>query len=237
MGLNTNLEMPVTPSMYGGANGDDNFFKYLIFLGLVNGGNGLFGGNRNAGIAEAISLEGNWTTTIGKLDGITQGISQLGYSNLEGQNGIQTAISNGLCNVGYQMGQGFNGVDKAICSSTWNISRELMGLSSTLAECCCNTNRNIDALRYDMSKGFCDVITAGYNNTRDIIGATDRGTQRIVDLITTNNMQALRDENAALKLSASQQAQTASMKAYTDDAIKNSTEIILKHLAYINGPK
>lgn len=227
--------MPMMPAGYGygGGYGDDNFFKYLILLGLLNGGGGLFGNNRQAGITEAIALEGNWNTTMSKLDGITQGIANAGYANLEGQNRIENAISNGLCNLGYQNAQGFAGVNSAITNSRWDISRELMGIASQMADCCCSTQRNIDSLRYDMSKGFCDVITAGNVNTRDLIENQNNNTQRIVDIMNNNTIQALRDENQALKLSASQQAQTANIEAYVNNAIQNSTKTIIEHIPFI----
>ena len=232
-----NVDMPVAPVMAAGNYGDDNFFKYLILLGLLNGGGGLFGGNREASTVEAIATEGNWTTTISKLDSLAGGLSSLGYANLEGQNGIQMAMVNGFANLGYQNSQGFNGIGNAICSSSWNISRELMGLASQMANCCCETNRNIDSVRYDMSKGFCDVITANNLNTRDIIDSQNAGTQRIVDLINTNTVQSLRDENQALKLQASQCAQTSAMKDYVDSSAKNTVEVILKHIPWLCNPK
>lgn len=175
--MDTNMPvMPMGMACNGFGDGD-NFFKYLILLGLLNGGGGLFGNNR-AGITEAISAEGNWTTTIGKLDGISKGLCDLGYANAQGLNGI---------------------------------SREIANLGMQFANCCCETNRNIDALRNDVSKGFCDVITADNLNTRDIIANQNLNTQRIVDLINDNTVQNLRDENNALKLQVSQQAQSANI--------------------------
>lgn len=210
--MDTNMQ--VTPVGMAGFGDGDNFFKYLILLGLLNGGGGLFGNNR-AGITEAISAEGNWTTTIGKLDGISKGLCDLGYANAQGQNSIQMEIANGLANLGFQNTQGFNG-----------ISREITSLASQMANCCCETNRNIDALRYDMSKGFCDVVTAGNLNTRDIIANQTANTQRIVDLINENTTQALRDENASLKLQVSQQAQS-----------QNIISEVVKHVMAICGAK
>ena len=244
-GVPTNLEMPVTPVMGAyGSGGDDNFFKYLILLGLLNGGGGLFGGNREASTVEAIAAEGNWSATMSKLDGISGGLSSLGYANLEGQNGIQMTMANGFANLGFQNSQGFNGVNNAICTASWNISRELMGLSSSMAACCCETNRNIDSVRYDMAKGFCDVVTAGNLNTRDIIAGQTANTQRIVDLINANTTQELRDkicaleqEKQALGFAASQQAQTANIQAYVNNAIASSTETILKHIPYFLDKK
>lgn len=234
-----NVDMPVAPVMGAYNGGDDNFFKYLILLGLLNGGGGLFGGNKEAATTAAIANEGNWTTTIGKLDALAGGLSSLGYANLEGQNGIQSALSSGLCNLGYQVGQGFAGVDSAICSSTFALSKEVSSLAASMAACCCETNRNIDSVRYDMSRGFCDVVTAGNLNTRDIIASQTAGNQRIVDLINANTTQELRDrigsleaEKTALAFQASQVAQTCNIEKYVDRAIANSTETILKHIPY-----
>lgn len=205
--------MPVMPvgMGYGGGEGRDDFFKYIILLGILNGG-GLFGNNRG-NVTEAISNEGNWTTTTSKLDGITQGLCNLGYQTSQGQNGIQAAVANGFSNLGYTTSQGFNG-----------ISRELCNLGTQFANCCCETNRNIDNVRYEMSKGFCDVVTSGHNNTRDLMENQNRNTQSIVDLINNNTNQALRDENSALKLQVSQQAQTQAI-----------IENVIKHVAAICG--
>jgi hypothetical protein len=66
-------------------------------------------------------------------------------------------------------------------------------LGSQLAQCCCETNRNIDAVRYENAKNTCDITTA--------IHAEGEATRA---LIQQNEMQALRDkvhyleQNAAL---------------------------------------
>ena len=69
------------------------------------------------------------------------------------------------------------------------------------------TNRNIDGLRYDMGKGFCDVAGA--------IHAEGEATRA---LINSNTMQALRDKLAdkdrdllAANFQLSQQAQNATL--------------------------
>ena len=66
--------------------------------------------------------------------------------------------------------------------------------------CCCETNRNIDALRYENSKNTCDIITAG-----------ERNTQRIIDHMTANEMSALREQNTIYAFQLSQQAQSANL--------------------------
>ncbi|MGL5712199.1 hypothetical protein [Cetobacterium sp.] len=214
-----NMEMPVAPVMGSNWNNGDDFFKYLILLGFMNNNNGLFGNKGDAAVTSAISNEGNWQNVISKLDGLSAG------------------LSSGLSNLGYQASQGFNGVEGAICSSTFNTSKEISNLASAMAQCCCETQKSIMETNYNMSKGFCDVITAGNLNTRDIIASQNAGNQRIVDLINANTTQELRDkicalenEKTALAFQASQVAQTCNLEKYVNEAIASSTNTIIAHL-------
>ena len=75
----------------------------------------------------------------------------------------------------------------------------------------CETNRNIDAVRYENAKNTCDIITSGNMNTRDLIEAGTANTQRIVDMMTANEMQRLREQNNALTLQVSQAAQSTAI--------------------------
>lgn len=109
-----------------------------------------------------------------------------------------------------------------ICDSTYNMAqqnsqtREMVGLgfrdlSAQMSSCCCETNRNIDAVRYENAKNTCDIITSGNMNTRDLIEAGTANTQRIVDMMTQNELQRLREQNNALTLQVSQAAQTTAI--------------------------
>ena len=91
-----------------------------------------------------------------------------------------------------------DGITQGICDSTYALNNSIMSgfatIGSQIANCCCETNRNIDASRYEMSKGFCDVINANTMNTRDILENQNANTQRIVDTIQGNVIQDLRDK-------------------------------------------
>ena len=110
-------------------------------------------------------------------------------------------------NTGFQYNQldnGIRAIQTGICDSTY-------ALTTAIKDCCCTTQRNIDSVRYDMSKGFCDVVTANNLNTRDILESQNAGVQRILDYMCNNEKQALRQEISALQLSAALQAQTANL--------------------------
>jgi hypothetical protein len=74
------------------------------------------------------------------------------------------------------------GISSGICDGFYAINSGLKDGFYGLQSCCCETNRNIDAVRYDMSKGFCDIANAIHAE-----GETTRA------LINQNTIQELRD--------------------------------------------
>lgn len=134
-----------------------------------------------------------------------------------------------------QIDSGIRGLERGICDSSYALNTSIQGLGSQMAQCCCETNRNIDSVRYDMSNGFCDVKTAGNLNTRDIIASQERGTQRIIDMMTANQMQDLRDKNQALMLSAALQQQTQNITNITNPRVIPSYPVCSPYEALYNG--
>ena len=97
------------------------------------------------------------------------------------------------------------GITTGICDGFYATNNTLKDGFYGLQTCCCETNRNIDSVRYDMGKGFCDVATA--------IHAEGEATRA---LINANTVQALRDkledrdrELMTANFQLSQQAQNA----------------------------
>lgn len=182
----------ITPVYNLDGNRNDGFSEggwiWLIFLFALLGwgGNG-FGGGFGGGAAGVSALNGISNDFI--------------YSNLTNQLGrlsdqntfISNSIQQGICNLGYESLSSFK------------------DLSAQMSSCCCETNRNIDAVRYENTKNACDIITNANMNTRDLIAAGNANTQRIVDLITQNEIQGLRDSLNTANLQLSQQAQSANL--------------------------
>ena len=65
-------------------------------------------------------------------------------------------------------------------------------------QCCCETNRNIDSVRYDNQKNTCDIVNA--------VHAEGEATR---NLLQQNEIQSLRDKVSDLQLAQSQCAQNA----------------------------
>ena len=137
----------------------DNPFIYLVWLAVLGGGNGLFGNRGDAAVQGAITrsdlFEGfNNQDVNGQLRGITNGICDGFY-----------AISSGLKD-------GFYGTQGALAENRFAAEK-----------CCCETNRNIDAVRYEGAQNTCAITNA--------IHAEGEATRA---LINANTMQDLRDK-------------------------------------------
>ncbi len=159
-----------------------------------------------------------------------------------GQAGIQQTLCQGFSgvnqsinNVGYQVSQG-------LCNLSYNQAQLVNGLSREIADCCCDTRAAIKdvgigveragwSLSRQISDCCCDLEKANMQNRFDAqaynantLQAIDRVGDRIIDYMSKEKMQTLRDENQALRLAASQSAQnaffTANQEAQTAELIR-----------------
>jgi hypothetical protein len=137
----------------------DNPFIYLVWLAVLGGGNGLFGNRGDAAVQGAITRSDLFE----------------GFNNQD-VNGQLRAITNGLCDGFYAinsgMKDGFYGTQGAIAENRF-----------AAQQCCCETNRNIDAVRYEGAQNTCAITNA--------IHAEGEATRA---LINANTMQELRDK-------------------------------------------
>lgn len=167
--------------MFGG-NGSWVFF--LFFL-LAWGGGGFFGNNRGV---EQVA---------------TSAEVQRGFDNQNVMNKLN-GLENGLCDGFYAqnttMLNGFNGVQRDLCSGFSGVNAAINQSRFDAQQCCCETNRNIDSAKFQLSQCCCDIMQ---NN--------DRNTQRIIDHMTQNEVQTLRDQLQTANFQLSQQAQSANI--------------------------
>lgn len=198
--METTTTMPVTPFMFGGNNGGmfGNQNEWIVFLIIAMmfgwGGNG-FGRNGLGGV------------TGGEVLADQFALNDLKSGQRHVDDGIR-GLERGICDLGYATSQQDSQTREAIGNSTFALKDGLTNLSSKIDNCCCSTKMEIMQNRFDMSKGFCDVITSNNLNTRDILESNNANTQRILDMMTQNELQRLREQNNALTLQVSQANQT-----------------------------
>jgi hypothetical protein len=177
---------------FGFGNGWEGIIGLLVVAGLFGGGwgNGFgFGGNRGSNCATQADLSAGFANSE-----IMSDLNDI----ILGQASMQNFINQGFAGLNNTITTGFAGVNNAVCTLGYQNQAGFNAISREIADCCCTTQRNIDSLRYDMSKGFCDVVRAGQDNTRAIL-----------DYLTTEKISSLQSENAGLKAQISNDRQSA----------------------------
>lgn len=175
-------DVPVMSYGNNGNNGGWNDWSWIIGLAVVggifgNGGFGFGGGGRGNCATQADLAAGfNNSAVLSSLNDIKIGQQQaINYNN-----------------------QGFAGLNNALCTLGYQNQASVNALSVQISDCCCQTQRSIDGLRYDNAKNTCDIIRAGQDNTRAIL-----------DYLTGEKISALQAENAGLKAQISNDRQSA----------------------------
>ena len=146
-----------------GWGGGGAWWIIILFLFMFGMGGGGWGwGNRGSDALTRAEMQQGFDTQeiTRKLDGINYGICDGFYAQ-------NTTMLNG-----------FAGVTSAVRDAQF-----------AAQQCCCETNRNIDSVRYDAQKNTCDITTA--------IHAEGEATRA---LIQKNEMQSLRDRLQQMEL-------------------------------------
>ena len=194
-----------------------NDWAWIIILLLFGWGRNGFGGGygnscgtpcaTQADVRSAVDQQ----TLISKIDQQTYGIAD-----------TFTALNNTLNN-------NFRGIDNAICTLGYQGAQHANNLSAQLADCCCKTQTNIErntnqgilntnAIQQQISSCCCDLEKMNMQNRFDAqayncntLQAIDKVSDRIIDYLANEKTQALRDENFALRLAASQAQQNEAL--------------------------
>lgn len=175
---------------------------WVVFLFfLMSWGNGGMWGNRSSGfdnsavqgaLTRSDLFEGFNTQDIKDgVDGVRNAICDSTRGLTSDINAVNTAMLQGFSSNGMNMMQGFNGVGMGIAN-----------LGHQIDSCCCTTNRSIDAVRYENAKNTCDIVDA-----------VNAASQRVLDQMTQNQIDALRTELQSAQLQLSNNAQTSTLIA------------------------
>lgn len=186
-----------------GGFGDNSWWVIIIFALLFGwGGNGTgFGGRGNGGGSGSMDLGydiGKLATSNDVASGFASSAS-LGRLNdlMLGQAGIQQSLCQGFNGTNTALLQGFNGVERSMCN-----------IGFQLENCCCQTQRAIDGVNYNMAKNTCDLQNTMNNNTRDIIDSQRAGTAQILDFLTQTKISDLQTKLVQAEAQLSQAQQT-----------------------------
>lgn len=163
-----------------------------------NRNNGMFGGDWSAWIILFL-LFGLFGNGYGGFGGFGGG----GGSGFQGY-ATRADINEGFALNGLQTG--ITAIQQGLCDSTY-------ALSGAIKDCCCQTQRSIDGVNFNIAKGLCDLNNAMNTNTRDLLENQNSNTRAILDFLTNDKIATLTAENQSLKFQASQTAQNAFITA------------------------
>ena len=131
-----------------------------------------------------------------------------------GGGGIQSGFAlNGLEN-------GIRGIQQGLCDGFYAVNTALLtgfnGIQAQLASCCCETQRGIDSLRFDMATGFCNLGNAINAQTRDIVDNQNANYRAIMDFLVQEKLSTKDARIAELTNQLSQSNQNAVIRAAID---------------------
>lgn len=226
-GMNTTMLVSPTSGMpyfagnqggFGGFGNGDGWWIILLFLLLIgNNGWGFGGGN-------------NGTPVIVNDGSVGGGSVQRGFDQaaiMGGLNGIQSGVqglSAQLCNCCADMSQtvnaGFANAETAANARAMANMQQLFGLQTQFADCCCENRLGIANLGSEIAREACADRAAVSDGIRDILVNQTANTQRILDQLCNDKIDAKNEKIADLErqltmanLAASQTAQTSRILA------------------------
>jgi hypothetical protein len=194
-----------------------NDWAWIVILLLFGwGGNGRgFGGFGNygggSGVGENYVLATDFATIERKLDGVNSGLCDGFYAQntnmLNGFAGVQQTLCQGfsgvnsaISNLGYQQAQCCCETKGAIKDVAYGNERNSWTISKQISDCCCDLEKMNMQSRFDAQAYNCNTLQA-----IDALG------DRLINHLNAEKTQALRDENFALRLAASQAQQNEAL--------------------------
>lgn len=217
--------VPVVADMNGSRDnnfGGEGWWVLIILLALCGGFGRGFGGQNGGGfdgsIPNGFALATDFSTLEGKMDSVNNGLCNGFYSTAQ-------ALNNGFAAAQQTMTQGFAGLNQAVVQQGYETRLGDQATQAQLASCCCdlqtaiqaNTTQgvmNTNAIQQQIQQCCCDqekqAMETRFQMQQDncaTLQAIDKVGDRIIDYMSTQETQRLRDENQSLRFQASQAAQ------------------------------
>ena len=205
------MVMPVSP-MYGGGfgggmGGFGGDWGWIILLLLIAGNGWGFGGGFGGG-AGALAADGAmlypWMNQSQQVnDGFRD---QMLNDNI-------TSIRDGITGISTQLCNGFAGIEQGANARQMADMQQMFSLQSQLAQCCCDNRLATCQTQNIVQSESAATRFADANNTRDIVDATNRNSQLILDKLCALELDGYKRENdnlrSQLNMATLRESQTA----------------------------
>ena len=224
----SNMVMPVAP-MYGGNSGGgfgdwggSGFWIILLFI-LLGGWGGGFGGGFGGG---------DLYPWMNNSQNINSGFrDQMLGSQITG---IQNSITSGFGDVATALCGGFAGVNATVNGAQNAITQQMyantiadmersFGVQTQLQNCCCENRAATADLKYTVATEACADRSAISDALQKVVAENNASTQRILDKMCQQEIDALKSQNIALQNQVNMQALVASQTAQTAALVADNT--------------
>lgn len=242
-GNGTGMYMPVAPAYGGnGGFGMGGDWAWIILLLLAFGGgwgNGFGGG--------AFGADGlyPWLNNSNQINGgfrdqmLNTGINGIQSAVTSGFGDVQTSLCSGFAGVNAALNNGFAQAEISENARQMANMNQMFGIQSALQQCCCDNRAAVADLKYTVATEACADRAAVNDALRDVLTANTASTQRILDQMCQDKIDAKNEKIAELQnqlsmaqLAASQNAQTAAILANNEA----QTSALEQYLAPIPRP-
>ena len=250
----SDMVMPVAPLYGGGGNGFGNGFGgdgwWIILLILLagNGGWGFggFGGGMGGFAADGAMLY-PW---MNQAEVTTNGFQNQMLSNQisdiqSGVHGLSTQLCNCCGDVQMALANGFAGVEQganarqianmqtAFAGQT-AMAQGFNGVQAQLADCCCENRLATADLKYTVATENCADRAALSDGIRDVIANQTANTQRILDQICNDKIDAKNEKIAELQSQlnmASLRESQIAQNAFISQGFANEVDALYNRLS------
>ena len=218
-GNGSDMVMPVTP-MYGGGGFGNGFgmggdWAWIILLLLLGWGNNGWGGGFGGGVGGFAADGAMLYPWMNQAEITTDGFrDQMLNNNVtsirDGIGNLSTQLCNCCGDIQMSLATGFAGVEQganarqiANMQTAFGlqtaVSNGFNSLGSQLADCCCENRLASADLKYVIATENCADIAAISDGIRDVITNQTANTQRILDQLCADKIDAKNDEIAQLR--------------------------------------
>ena len=201
--------------------GGDGAYLLLFLLIAMNGGwgNGGWGGNNNGWGSSAPYFYNAQTQNE-----VSRGFDQAAIANT--LSGINTSICNGFANAeSAAANRQITGLQQDFATQT-ALSNQLNGISMALQNCCCENRANIADLKYTVATENCADRAAMSDGFRDLIANNAANTQRILDQLCNDKIDAKNEKIADLE----RQLSVAQQNVFFTQGMNNEVDALYNRL-------
>lgn len=196
---------------FGGGNGAWWLIVLFIFALCGWGGNGFGGfGGGSQGASDNYVLASDFSQIERKLDGVYSGICDATFN-------LSNSLQNGFAAAQQTMTQGFAGLNTVMVQQGYENRIATQGVQNAVQNCCCDLRQQIGDVNYNIAtqaNGIGRQIENGFAQTNynmasqncQTLQAIDKVGDRVIDYLSNQETQRLRDELAAYRDKANAQS-------------------------------